>query len=171
MNRQRSKRTGFAKWMQSAMPQGRLWIRGWFLKKYNYSKLEQKRVYDVSDRLCREYVLSIIERRKKELSRMLYFVKRAESRHVIIFIFRTWKKQLIGTERWKRCKNLWCVRNMKWILWAGIRGWNYCNKRGKENQYNRMYRREETRGWKRGKKVWLVRKLQSRDIGAFLWLI
>lgn len=42
-------------------------------KKYNYSKSEQKRLRDVSDRLCREYGLSVIERPKKALSRVLYF--------------------------------------------------------------------------------------------------
>lgn len=41
-------------------------------KKYNYSKSEQKRLRDVSDRLCREYGLSVIERPKKAPSRVLY---------------------------------------------------------------------------------------------------
>ena len=41
-------------------------------RKYNYSKSEQKRLRDVSDRLCREYGLSVIERPKKAPSRPLY---------------------------------------------------------------------------------------------------
>jgi len=41
-------------------------------KKYHYSKSEQKRLRDVSDRLCREYGLSVIERPKKAPSRPLY---------------------------------------------------------------------------------------------------
>ena len=41
-------------------------------KKYNYSKSEQKRLREVSDRLCREYGLSVIENSKKAPSRPLY---------------------------------------------------------------------------------------------------
>lgn len=41
-------------------------------RKYNYSKSEQKRLRDVSDRLCREYGLSVIEKPKKAPSRMIY---------------------------------------------------------------------------------------------------
>lgn len=41
-------------------------------RKYNYSKSEQKRLREVSDRLCREYGLSVIERPKKAPSRPLY---------------------------------------------------------------------------------------------------
>lgn len=41
-------------------------------KKYNYSKAEQKRLRDVSDRLCKEYGLSVIEKPKKATSRVLY---------------------------------------------------------------------------------------------------
>lgn len=41
-------------------------------KKYNYSKSEQKRLREVSDRLCREYGLSVIENPKKAPSRPLY---------------------------------------------------------------------------------------------------
>lgn len=40
-------------------------------KKYNYSKSEQKKLRDVSGRLCREYGLSVIERPKKAPSRVL----------------------------------------------------------------------------------------------------
>ena len=40
--------------------------------KYNYSKSEQKRLREVSDRLCREYSLSVIENPKKAPSRPLY---------------------------------------------------------------------------------------------------
>lgn len=40
--------------------------------KYNYSKAEQKRLRDASDRLCREYGLSVINRPKKAPSRPLY---------------------------------------------------------------------------------------------------
>ena len=40
--------------------------------KYNYSKSEQKRLREVSDRLCFEYGLSIIEHPKKAPSRPLY---------------------------------------------------------------------------------------------------
>lgn len=40
--------------------------------KYNYSKSEQKRLREVSDRLCREYGLSVIEHPKKAPSRPLY---------------------------------------------------------------------------------------------------
>ncbi|MEY8391544.1 relaxase/mobilization nuclease domain-containing protein [Lachnospiraceae bacterium 45-W7] len=41
-------------------------------KKYNYSKSEQKRLREVSDRLCREYGLSVIENPKKAPPRPLY---------------------------------------------------------------------------------------------------
>lgn len=41
-------------------------------RKYNYSKAEQKRLRDVSDKLCREYRLSVIEHPKKAPSRALY---------------------------------------------------------------------------------------------------
>lgn len=41
-------------------------------QKYNYSKSEQKRLREVSDRLCREYGLSVIEHPKKAPSRPLY---------------------------------------------------------------------------------------------------
>lgn len=41
-------------------------------RKYNYSKSEQKRLRDVSDRLCREYGLSVIQKPKKAPSRPLY---------------------------------------------------------------------------------------------------
>lgn len=40
--------------------------------KYNYSKSEQKRLRETSDRLCREYGLSVIENPKKAPSRPLY---------------------------------------------------------------------------------------------------
>lgn len=40
--------------------------------KYNYSKTEQKKLRDVSDKLCREYGLSVINRPKKAPSRPLY---------------------------------------------------------------------------------------------------
>lgn len=40
--------------------------------KYNYSKSEQKRLREVSDHLCREYSLSVIENPKKAPSRPLY---------------------------------------------------------------------------------------------------
>lgn len=42
-------------------------------KKYNYSKSEQRRLRDVSDRLCRDYGLSVIDRPKKAPARPLYF--------------------------------------------------------------------------------------------------
>ena len=41
-------------------------------QKYNYSKSEQNRLREVSDRLCREYGLSVIENPKKASSRPLY---------------------------------------------------------------------------------------------------
>lgn len=41
-------------------------------KKYNYSKAEQQRLRDVSDRLCREYGLSVIEQTAKAPSRPLW---------------------------------------------------------------------------------------------------
>ncbi len=41
-------------------------------KKYNYSKSEQKRLREVSGRLCKEYGLSVIENSKKAPSRPLY---------------------------------------------------------------------------------------------------
>lgn len=41
-------------------------------KKYNYSKAEQHRLSDVSDRLCREYGLSVIEQTMKAPSRPLW---------------------------------------------------------------------------------------------------
>lgn len=41
-------------------------------RKYNYSKSEQKRLREVSDRLCLEYGLSVIEKPKKAPSRPLY---------------------------------------------------------------------------------------------------
>lgn len=41
-------------------------------KKYNYSKSEQQRLRDTSDKLCREYGLSVIDRPKKAPSRPLY---------------------------------------------------------------------------------------------------
>lgn len=41
-------------------------------RKYDYSKSEQKRLRTVSDRLCREYGLSVIEHPKKAPSRPLY---------------------------------------------------------------------------------------------------
>lgn len=41
-------------------------------KKYNYSKSEQKRLRDVSDRLCRERGLSVIKHPKKAPARPLY---------------------------------------------------------------------------------------------------
>lgn len=41
-------------------------------RKYNYSKSEQKRLRAVSDRLCIEYGLSVIEKPKKAPSRPLY---------------------------------------------------------------------------------------------------
>ena len=41
-------------------------------KKYNYSKSEQKRLRDVSDRLCREHGLSVIEKPMKAPARPLY---------------------------------------------------------------------------------------------------
>lgn len=41
-------------------------------RKYNYSKSEQKRLRDVSDRLCREYGLSVIEKPKKAPPRAIY---------------------------------------------------------------------------------------------------
>ena len=40
--------------------------------KYNYSTSEQKRLRETSDRLCREYGLSVIENPKKAPSRPLY---------------------------------------------------------------------------------------------------
>jgi len=41
-------------------------------KKYNYSKAEQQRLRDTSDRLCREYGLSVIEHGKKAPSRPVW---------------------------------------------------------------------------------------------------
>lgn len=41
-------------------------------KKYNYSKAEQQRLRDTSDRLCREYGLSIIEHGRKAPSRPVW---------------------------------------------------------------------------------------------------
>lgn len=40
--------------------------------KYNYSKAERKRMMDISDRLCREYGLSVIEKPHKAPSRPLW---------------------------------------------------------------------------------------------------
>lgn len=41
-------------------------------KKYNYSKVEQQRLRDISDRLCREYGLSVIEHGRKAPSRPVW---------------------------------------------------------------------------------------------------
>ena len=41
-------------------------------KKYNYSKAEQQRLRDTSDRLCREYGLSVIEHGRKAPSRPVW---------------------------------------------------------------------------------------------------
>ena len=41
-------------------------------KKYNYSKAEQQRLRDTSDRLCREYGLSVIEHSRKAPSRPVW---------------------------------------------------------------------------------------------------
>lgn len=41
-------------------------------KKYNYSKAEQQRLRDTSDRLCREYGLSVIEQGRKAPSRPVW---------------------------------------------------------------------------------------------------
>jgi hypothetical protein len=41
-------------------------------KKYNYSKSEQQRLRDTSDRLCREYDLSVIEHGRKAPSRPVW---------------------------------------------------------------------------------------------------
>ena len=64
--------------------------------KYNYSKTEQKRLRDLSDRLCREYGLSVIEKPHKAPSRPVwldeksgkptrYNVYRADVREAIEF--------------------------------------------------------------------------------------
>ena len=40
--------------------------------KYNYSKAERKRMVEISDRLCREYGLSVIEKPRKAPSRLVW---------------------------------------------------------------------------------------------------
>ena len=42
--------------------------------KYNYSKAERKRMMEISDRLCREYGLSVIEKPRK-VSRVTWYTK------------------------------------------------------------------------------------------------
>ena len=64
--------------------------------KYNYSKVERKRMVEISDRLCREYGLSVIEKPRKAPSRLVwldekdgkptrYNVYRADVREAIDF--------------------------------------------------------------------------------------
>ena len=64
--------------------------------KYNYSKAERKRMVEISDRLCREYGLSVIEKPRKAPSRLVwldekdgkptrYNVYRADVREAIDF--------------------------------------------------------------------------------------
>ena len=45
-------------------------------RKYNYSKAEQRRLRDISDRLCREYGLSVIEHGRKAPSRPVWLDER-----------------------------------------------------------------------------------------------
>ena len=45
-------------------------------KKYNYSKSEMQRLRNVSDELCREYGLSVIETQNKAPNRALYFAEK-----------------------------------------------------------------------------------------------
>lgn len=67
-------------------------------RKYDYSKSEQKRLRNVSDRLCREYGLSVIKHPKKALPRPLYLDEKTESRHAITSIWRTWQRQSAAAE-------------------------------------------------------------------------
>lgn len=46
-------------------------------RKYNYSKTEQKRLRQVSDRLCREYGLSVIQRPRKAPNRPVWLDEKA----------------------------------------------------------------------------------------------
>ena len=52
-------------------------------KKHNYSKTEQRKLREVSDRICREHGLSVIENPRKAPSRPIWLDEKAASRHCL----------------------------------------------------------------------------------------
>ena len=73
--------------------------------KYNYSKSEQKRLRETSDRLCREYGLSVIENPKKAPSRPLYLDEKS-GKPTRYNVYREDLKEAIKNEEYEKAENM-----------------------------------------------------------------